>query len=301
MKKYLWLIGMILVAVSAGAFGLLFAQSGPIQAGVAAAVKGEVKSTQEGAQPQTLKSGDKVYMGDVIETGKSGQLQVLLLDQTVFTLGPLSALKVDEFVYDPKTDDGKVKANVLKGIFRVVSGKVAHKKPENMEVALPAGTIGFRGTNVAGIIDGAKSLVVLLGPVGTGRISVSNIVNGEVIEVDIDEAGNATIVGGPNIAPVPVFQVSEADLKRIANALGQQMSGGEAETTGLGSGTGGTPVTNNLDAQALLKLLSATEDLSQQSQDAAQDIADTKAESSKKEDSGSQSGSGSGTKFSVGA
>ena len=78
------------------------------------------------AAVHALKSGDKVFMGDKVETGPDGQLQVLLLDQTVFTLGPLSAVKVDEFIYDPKTDDGKVKASMLKGIFRVVSGKIAH-------------------------------------------------------------------------------------------------------------------------------------------------------------------------------
>ncbi len=281
MKKYFCAIGIAFLAISIGISGVLFAETaGPVQAGVAAAVKGEVKDTQEGAPSRLLKSGDKVFMGDLIETGKDGQLQILLLDQTVFTLGPLSAVKMDEFIYDPATDDGKVKASMMKGIFRVVSGKVAHKKSENMEVGLPAGTIGFRGTTVAGIIDGSKSLVVLLGPVGVGRITVSNVVNGETIEVDIDEAGNATIVGGPNTAPVPVFQVSADDLATIANALGQAMTGGDAATTGTGdtTGLGGATPGTDIDTQALLRILSTVDNLSQQTQDAAQDMADTRAE-----------------------
>lgn len=270
MKKYLWMLAVILFVISVGTLGILFAGfAGPIEAGVAAAVKGEVKTTPEGAAGRPLKSGDKVYMGDTIETGQDGQLQVLLLDQTVFTLGPLSALKMDKFAFDPVTDDGKVTASMVKGIFRVVSGKVAHKKPENMTLDLPAGAIGFRGTNVAGIIDGAKSLVVLLGPVGTGRISVSNVVNGETVAVEIDEAGKGTIVGGPNVAPLPVFQISAEDLARIANALGQKMNG-DGEMAGTGT-TG--PAGGSVNSQDLLDLLNTVDRLNQQSTEAAQDMA----------------------------
>lgn len=297
MKRYLVLMMIPVAMFSIIAVGFLsVGLAGPVEVGVAAAVKGEVRDTPEGAAARSVKSGDKVFMGDLIETGKDGQLQVLLLDQTVFTMGPLSAIKMDEFVYDPKTDDGKVKASMVKGIFRVVSGKVAHKKPENMEVGLPAGTIGFRGTNVAGIIDGAKSMIVLLGPVGEGRISVSNVVNGEVVEVNIDAAGNATIVGGPNIAPVPVFQVSTEDLSKIANALGQPVTGGGTQTTGPGDTTGlssSVPATN-VDTQALLQILSTTDNLTQKSQAGAQDMADTKAEtsSSSSEKTGGSGGQG---------
>ena len=65
-------------------------------------------------------------MGDKIETGTDGQLQILLLDKTVFTLGPLSAITVDEFVYDPKNAGDE--AGMVKGVFRAVTGKVANKK-----------------------------------------------------------------------------------------------------------------------------------------------------------------------------
>lgn len=284
---------VVLFAVSVAAFGILFAASaGPAQAGVAAAVKGQVTALPEGAIEHPLKSGDKIFQGDTIKTGADGRLQVLLLDSTVFTLGPLSAVKMDEFVYDPATDDGKVKASMLKGIFRVVTGKVSHKKPENMEVALPSGTLGFRGTQVAGIIDGQQTMVVLLGPVSAGRISVSNLVNGEVITIDVDERGFGTIVGGPNMAPIPVFQVSEADLARIANALGQQLTGGaDMSSTGDG-GVGGGSTSPSVNTEELLNILSTIDDLGQQSQQAAQDIATTKVKTDHKDSSNSDGQTG---------
>ena len=131
MKKYLWVSLIVVSAVFFGTLGMLHAEAvGALQAGVAAAVKGEVKATTPPAKAaHALKSGDKVFMGDKIETGADGQLQVLLLDETVFTLGPLSSIMVDEFVYDP--ENAKKDASVVKGALRAVTGKVAQRKQEN--------------------------------------------------------------------------------------------------------------------------------------------------------------------------
>ncbi len=287
-------MGIVLGLMILGARGNLFAGTAePVQAGVAAAVKGEVKATTPPAKDaHVLKSGDKVFMGDKIETGADGQLQILLLDETVFTLGPSGAITVDAFVFDPSNDDGKVKARMMKGIFRVVSGRIAHKNPENMSVDLPAGAIGFRGTNVAGIIDGQKTTVVLLGPVGVGRIFVTNIVNGEIVAVDIDEAGFATIVDGPNSVPVPVFRVSEADLNLIAEALGQKATGAVADVTGMDTGNTSQPK-GQVDTQALMDLLNTVDDLNQTTMTAAQDKAQA-SEKNEQKDTRHSSGSGSG-------
>lgn len=131
MKKHLWILSVFFLITSTGPCEDLLAEdSGPTQAGVAAGVSGEVKATtppEKIAHP--LKSGDKIFMGDKIETGAEGQLQILLLDETVFTLGPLSSITIDEFVYDPMNAENK--SSVVKGVFRAVSSKVSQRKPEN--------------------------------------------------------------------------------------------------------------------------------------------------------------------------
>jgi hypothetical protein len=129
MKKNPWIVAAVFFIVLAGVRGNLFAETeGPTPAGEAASVQGEVKATTPPEKTaRVLKSGDPVFMGDKIETGADGQIQILLLDQTVFTLGPLSTITIDEFVYDPgKAGD---KAGMVKGIFRAVAGKVSQKKP----------------------------------------------------------------------------------------------------------------------------------------------------------------------------
>lgn len=124
---------MFSLAVLAGVQGHLSAQvAESVQAGVAASVKGNVKATTPPEKrAHALRDGDAIFMGDRIETGEDGQLQIQLLDQTVFSLGPLSTIMVDEFIYDPQSAGAH--ANMVKGLFRAVSGKVAQKSAEAVE------------------------------------------------------------------------------------------------------------------------------------------------------------------------
>ena len=131
-KKNLFWILIVLMIMIARPFGSLFAESTrPTQAGTTASVEGEVKATTPPERAaHSLKSGDPIFMGDKIETGAVGQLQILLLDKTVFTLGPLSTITIDEFVYDPKNAGDN--ANMVKGVFRAVSGKMTQQKREDV-------------------------------------------------------------------------------------------------------------------------------------------------------------------------
>ncbi len=234
MKKNIFFICRAFIALGLwmGIAGSAFA--GDLQVGVVGAVSGTVEAASQGDQVRILKSGDPIYRDDRLNTASDAHLQILLMDETVLTLGPSGAMTVDEFEYDPSSADGKVKAKVIQGIFRVVSGKVAHKKPENMSVDLPAGSIGFRGTLVAGRSRGSQSLVVLLGPaesdgMAPGRIFVSNTVDGTEVGVEIDQKGYGTMIEGDNVAPTPAFKVSEDDIAAITGALnGVSEEGGEA-------------------------------------------------------------------------
>jgi hypothetical protein len=93
-----------------------------------------------------------VSLGTRIVTGPDGHVRLLLLDETVFTMGSNSDMVIDEFVYDPDLSVEKVSARVLKGTFRWVTGKVARKDPAKMKVTLPVGTIGIRGTDFEAMV-----------------------------------------------------------------------------------------------------------------------------------------------------
>ena len=143
----------------------LMSTAGAQMIGVVAATKGKVEVMTTGQVGRVVQSGEEIFIGDQVKTDTNGHLQILLRDQTVFTIGPNSRIVIDEFVYDPKTRDGKIRASIPKGIFRYVSGKIAAKKPSNVSVKLPTATIGFRGTIVGGEVRPDNSaLVALLGP-----------------------------------------------------------------------------------------------------------------------------------------
>jgi len=152
--------------------------------GVTAALRGEVvrvASADKTTPLGVLSSGSVIYLGDEIKVAKDGRLQVLLLDETVFTLGSGAEMTIDKFVYNPNKGAGELVSNITKGAFRFISGKVAKQNKDAMKVKIPSGIIGVRGTQVAGEIrnDGSSS-IILVGPglnnlgVATGAITLTN-------------------------------------------------------------------------------------------------------------------------------
>ncbi len=138
------------------------------KAGVAGAVVGEVNvGGKPRAEPEPVQSGMDIFMQDRIATRVESRLQVLLLDETVFTVGPKSEVTIDKFVYDPESGAGEVTAKFTEGFMRYVSGKVGKNNPDDVTVETPASTIGIRGTSlyVSDVPDEPDTYVAgLLGP-----------------------------------------------------------------------------------------------------------------------------------------
>ena len=209
------------------------------RAGVAAAVRGDVvliaaapSQVENRAVGENVQSGDPVFLGDTIETGPDSGLQIMLMDETIFTIGPDAALIIDEFVYDPDTSAGKVTASVLKGAFRFVSGRVAKEEPRNMNVKTPVGTIGIRGTSAAGRVIPAdpnvpgsqvSADIVLLGPgvdnnanERAGRIIVSNANT----SVEISRSGFGTNNAGVDTPPTIPVRFAPSVVSGLTGDLG---------------------------------------------------------------------------------
>ena len=156
------------------------------QAGVIAAQRGGVVRVAYSASSakrqrgvgENVTTGQKVLLGDVIVTGGKGRLQMLLLDQTMFTIGPNSRMTIDQFVYNPRTGNGKLTATVSKGFFRFISGKIAAKNPSNVKIKTRVATLSIRGTSIFGYIapvrraflpGGTAAYFGLIGPGARGE------------------------------------------------------------------------------------------------------------------------------------
>lgn len=159
-------------------------------------------------------TGDPIYLNDEIITGADSNLQILLKDQTVFTIGPDSAIVFDEFIYDPAAGaEASLSATVTKGAFKFISGKVSKASPDAMKLNLPNATASIRGTSVAGVVspDGSSEVVLL-----SGAIAVATQAQPEPVDIFTSGWGmSISSIGQPS----DPFQLSADDINAIVAAV----------------------------------------------------------------------------------
>jgi len=127
--------------------------------GIVGAVSGKVNT-----QSRELKTGDKIYLNETIFADKDSGTQILLLDQSTFTIGSESEVVMDTFIYDPDTNDGKIVASVKQGSLKVISGLISKKNPDSLTVKVPEGTLGSRGTEFQTMVSKKQTSTLLIGP-----------------------------------------------------------------------------------------------------------------------------------------
>ena len=160
----------VAVAAVAGALSAATITQAQEAVGVNAAIRNSV-STQpagQGALRPAVVRG-QVRMGDVFVSAAQSQLQVLLRDQSIFTIGSNARVTIDRFVIDTNRGAGGASASVARGAFRFVSGRSGARAGA---VRTPVASIGVRGTVVETVV-GPDALFVLDGHPGLPPISGS--------------------------------------------------------------------------------------------------------------------------------
>lgn len=131
--------------------------------GVNAAIRNSVRTQPVGESALRASAlRGQVRTGDVIVSGPQSQLQVLLRDQSIFTVGSNARVTIDRFVIDTDRGAGGASASVARGAFRFVSGRGG---PRAGAVRTPVASIGVRGTVVETVV-GPDALFVLEGHPG---------------------------------------------------------------------------------------------------------------------------------------
>ena len=146
---------------------------------------------------ENLVTGSKVYFGDTIITKAQSNAQILLLDETAIAVGEKSELTIDEFVYDPESKVGKIVSNIKIGTVRMITGEISKKNPDNLEVNVPTGSIGARGTEfVVVTTSDQKSTILLLGP---GKNNTLGMVPGVL---NVSDGSNTVNIATPGFQSV---------------------------------------------------------------------------------------------------
>lgn len=173
--------------------------------------------------------GDPVYLDDEITTGPGNRLQILLADQTVFSIGPDSALVIDSFVFDPTAGSSDLVASVKRGSFKFISGKIAKQGPDKMKLRLPNSTASIRGTSVAGTVgsNGDSSIVLLSGAISVASAATNNI-------ADLVQPGWGVAVDAEGSVGAPE-QFSAEDIDNLLSVVEFAPAEDESETEEAGA------------------------------------------------------------------
>ncbi len=103
---------------------------------------GFVTVTRAGGIVVTVKPGDFVHQGEVIETGADGAVGITFTDGTSFSLSASARMALDEFVCDPNGAANSALFTLTRGTFAFIAGKLA--KAGSLRIDTPLASIQGR-------------------------------------------------------------------------------------------------------------------------------------------------------------
>jgi hypothetical protein len=112
-----------------------------------AVMRGDVFAEDAAGSRRQLSVGGAVYPGDLIGTGPGTFALLAFRDQSRTALGSNSRLKIENFVFDPKTpSEGSFLVRLARGTMRGLTGLIGKADPRRVGIATATATIGIRGT-----------------------------------------------------------------------------------------------------------------------------------------------------------
>jgi len=115
--------------------------------GLVKTVSGEVLILREGRRIAAL-PGLGLVLGDVLSTGATGELGVILRDDTVLSLGPSTETRIEQFAFEPAEQKLGMVLRVTRGLIAYLSGRISKLAPGSVRIETPVATLGVRGTHL---------------------------------------------------------------------------------------------------------------------------------------------------------
>lgn len=122
-------------------------------AGKVIEVVGNVSVTHADGTTQAVTKGMAIFKGDTIVTDETGAVNIMFSDNSSFAVSRNAELSVDDYIYNAGTEDSSSFFSLLKGVFVYTSGLIGKEDPSDVNIDTSVGSIGIRGTVIAGSID----------------------------------------------------------------------------------------------------------------------------------------------------
>jgi len=124
----------------------------PLLAGVGKVtyIKGDV-SLSRNHKDKKATVGMQLEEKDVFVTKKDSLVKLLFEDKSAVSIGSKSEFSIENYLYDEKKNS-VAKFKLSKGVFRMITGKIAKASPDKFKLKTKTVTIGIRGTIFSGTV-----------------------------------------------------------------------------------------------------------------------------------------------------
>jgi len=156
-------------------------------------VSGDATVTRIDGSVEKITIGTPIYEGDIIETNADGAVGITFIDDSTFAVSQNAKLAIDEYVFDPSSETGSSDFSILRGLFVFTSGLIGRDDPDDVAIDTPMGTIGIRGTVIAGNVDTGE-ITVLEGAIVLRTFDGTEMTLAEQYETARFDAANGDIV-----------------------------------------------------------------------------------------------------------
>lgn len=108
---------------------------------------GEVFILRDGRRMVAL-PGFGLVLDDVLSTGATGALGVILRDDTLLSLGPSTETRIEQFAFEPAEQKLGMVLRVTRGLISYISGRISKLSPGSVRIETPVASLGIRGTRL---------------------------------------------------------------------------------------------------------------------------------------------------------
>jgi hypothetical protein len=115
--------------------------------GLVKTASGDVSILRNGRSMAAL-PGTGLALGDVLSTGTTGALGIILRDDTVISLGPSTETGIEQFAFEPAEHNLGMVLRVTRGLIEYLSGRISKLAPGSVRIETPVATLGIRGTHL---------------------------------------------------------------------------------------------------------------------------------------------------------
>ncbi|MGB5178534.1 MAG: FecR domain-containing protein [Gammaproteobacteria bacterium] len=174
-------------------------------------VRGTVTATDKSINvPRLLQRDSRVEVGEVIDTGPKGLVQLVFPDSSMLYIKANSSIKLEAFHFSPdEPEKDAAVTEVIKGSMRALTGIVGKRSKDKVQFKTRVSTVGIRGTAIEIWQDGDAVTVDF------GDVVVENAAG----EVNLGEGQSAKTVSSQKVALAFEFQRPSSDAAVLARDL----------------------------------------------------------------------------------